>query len=72
MGHVVKAALVSAGLCILLAACVSTTPGNPLLGDWVVDLPTTPRAHGTGAPWPRPCGGGSARYRGGAARPMPR
>jgi hypothetical protein len=47
MGHVVKAVLVSAGLCILLAACVSTTPGNPLLGDWVVDLPTTPRAHGS-------------------------
>ena len=48
MGYGNRAARASAGLCILLAACASnsTTPGNPLLGDWVIDLPTTPRAHG--------------------------
>jgi len=41
-----RRSIAGAGLCFLLAACASTTPDNRLLGDWVVDLPTTPRAHG--------------------------
>lgn len=55
MGHGMKAALISAGLSIFLAACASTTPGNPLLGNWVVDLPTTPRAHGSHVGFRKDC-----------------
>lgn len=40
-------ALSGAGLAMLLAACATETPNNTLLGNWVVDLPTTPRAHGS-------------------------
>lgn len=35
----------SAAIALTLAACASD-PVNPLIGEWVVDLPTTPRAHG--------------------------
>lgn len=38
--------ITGAGLCLLLAGCTAPMPENRLLGDWVVDLPTTPRAHG--------------------------
>ncbi len=31
---------------LLLTACASNPPDNPLIGDWQVNLPTTPRAHG--------------------------
>jgi len=34
------------GLTALLTACAVETPSNPLLGNWVIDIPTTPRAHG--------------------------
>lgn len=39
-------ALQGAGLALLLTACATETSDNTLLGNWVVDVPTTPRAHG--------------------------
>lgn len=42
----VRRAIAGAGLCLLLGGCTAPLPDNRLLGDWVVDLPTTPRAHG--------------------------
>jgi len=42
--HVI--ALHGVGLAMLLAACATEPSHNNLLGNWVVDLPTTPRAHG--------------------------
>lgn len=31
---------------LFLTACASNPLDNPLIGDWQVNLPTTPRAHG--------------------------
>lgn len=33
-------------LALLLTACANSPPDNALIGDWQVNLPTTPRAHG--------------------------
>ncbi len=37
---------VPAFLGLVLSACAHPIEDNPLIGDWVIDLPTTPRAHG--------------------------
>lgn len=31
---------------LILAACAADPDTNPLIGDWVIDEPTVPRAHG--------------------------